>query len=104
MCEHPNPPGAAFCSACGAALPHRRCRCGAASAAEAKFCRNCGASLASPAPGTDGARPAAARGKYDLARFLDLAAEPAKRPAAERKKLTQNDIRQLLGQARPGEP
>ncbi|MGQ9592333.1 MAG: hypothetical protein ACUVYA_18805, partial [Planctomycetota bacterium] len=64
----------------------------------------CGAPLAQPGPAGEPGRVAAARGRYDLARFLGIEGEPAKRPKVERKKLTQDDIRHLLREARPREP
>lgn len=44
-CQHSNPVGYIFCSACGQTLEHRQCRCGFVCAKEALYCGRCGHSL-----------------------------------------------------------
>ena len=54
-CRAENPPGARFCSACGAALANTCHACGAAMADGQRFCSSCGAA----AGGAPAAVPAA---------------------------------------------
>jgi double zinc ribbon protein/adenylate/guanylate cyclase family protein len=49
-CPHENPPGAKFCSECGARLQAACASCGAKLGTGAKFCNECGAPAAAGAP------------------------------------------------------
>src|SRR5437867_903604 len=58
-CQHDSPPGAKFCAECGATLARDCTRCGARLPPGAKFCPECAQPLAgSSAPGTRFASPA----------------------------------------------
>ncbi|MBI4013674.1 MAG: zinc ribbon domain-containing protein, partial [Candidatus Rokubacteria bacterium] len=53
QCQHENPPGAKFCSACGAGLAAGCPACGHANAPGSRFCTECGQALrpaAAPVP------------------------------------------------------
>ena len=50
-CQGDNPPGARFCSACGAALGAACSRCGASLGDGQRFCSACGSEAAAPAAG-----------------------------------------------------
>lgn len=56
-CQHTNPDGARFCSECGASLAREAwcATCGRANSAGAKFCNDCGARLGA---GTQAQAPA----------------------------------------------
>jgi len=71
-CGTENTPGAKFCNECGATLAAGCPNCGAINKPDAKFCNECGTTLG----GTTGSRPAAA------------AAPAAPQPVAERRLVT----------------
>ncbi len=64
-CRHPNPPGAKFCSSCGAKLEAPCPACGHANAPGSHFCNECGETLAPP-----GAAPASYTPQHLAARIL----------------------------------
>jgi len=77
LCEHPNPPGAQFCNACGVGLVVSCAACGAVCVTRSKHCAGCGAVLDEPEDTQPGAfdawRPVTGSG----ALWLDLDAPPA---------------------------
>ncbi len=95
-CGHRNPPGYVFCGTCGAAVEHRRCRCGFVGARDDRFCGRCGADLEEHLELQDGPTPTTSAGRYDLARIIQRAEQDGgvgKDPGA---KVDQDDIRRML--------
>ena len=73
-CQAENPPGARFCSACGAPLGDVCRQCGAALAESQRFCTDCGTEAPARAPGTgdDGERRQATVMFSDLSGYTAL--------------------------------
>ena len=68
-CDADNPPGARFCSTCGANLPSSCTRCGAALQAGQRFCNACGHDL----QGSTAAAPSDGERRHATVMFCDLA-------------------------------
>ena len=69
-CRHPNPPTARFCSNCGASLAVSCPACGYGNAPGSRFCNECGETLSSSATAPPGAAPESYTPKHLAARIL----------------------------------
>src|SRR5712671_5102292 len=69
-CQHPNPPAARFCSNCGASLAVACPACGHGNTPGGRFCNGCGEALASPATAPQRATPESYTPKHLAARIL----------------------------------
>jgi class 3 adenylate cyclase len=86
-CEADNPPGARFCSACGASLQFACGHCGAAFQGGQRFCNACGHELGAPAAtADDGER------RHATVMFCDLSGYTALNEAAD-----PEDVEAIMG-------
>src|SRR5713226_2061066 len=69
-CRHPNPPTARFCSNCGASLAVSCPACGYGNAPGSRFCNECGETLSSSATAPPRAAPESYTPKHLAARIL----------------------------------
>ena len=95
-CSHDNPPGYAFCGACGQALAVQRCGCGFVCQATERYCGRCGTGLERQPADVQGASHVRRNGQYDLTILREVAGKRKSTLGGPKAQVDQNDIRRML--------
>ena len=104
-CQHLNPVGYLFCSACGQPLDHQRCLCGFVCAADALYCGRCGHSLTTITTENEANATSALEHRYDLDMLVQLAGVAHKKSKVNGTHIVdihQNDIKPLFAAMQKG--
>ena len=103
-CSHTNPPGYAFCAACGQILAIRRCVCGFVCRQQDDYCGRCGTALNADAITQQSTPHLRQSGQYDLTVLQEVASKGRLRLGGAKTKVDQDDIRQMLAAMKKGTP
>ncbi|MEE9146478.1 MAG: zinc ribbon domain-containing protein [Candidatus Tectomicrobia bacterium] len=96
VCKHSNPPGYAFCAACGQSLSERRCACGFACAPMDRYCGRCSAELDANQPMHAGEPEGEGSGRYDLNLLQEVADRCTAAAGGPPTQVDQDDIARML--------